>query len=142
MTNLNATNTNESNATTTDSNINATTDSNPNIQRDNVVVPRDNVAIQRFTKEERETILTYNEADGYWEIYTGVQSHIRKFDKLNYEVTNVDYYEDGTVAGKFYKVPKKAISFRDPSKKRNLTDEQRLAMAERIKNAREKKNKE
>ena len=119
MTNLNATNTNESNSAATDT----------------------NVVIQRLTKEERETILTYNEADGFWTIYSGVQSHIRKFDKLNYEVTNVDYYEDGTVAGKFYKVPKNAIGFKSPNRKRNLTDEQRTAMAERLKAAREKKNK-
>ena len=110
---------------------NGSNDTNLNIQRDNV-------AIQRLAKEERETILTYNEADGFWTIYSGVQSHIRKFDKLNYEVTNVDYYEDGTVAGKFYKVPKKAISFRDPSKKRNLTDEQKAMLAERMRNIKRK----
>ena len=113
------------------SNIISSNDTNLNIQRDNV-------AIQRLAKEERETILTYNEADGFWTIYSGVQSHIRKFDKLNYEVTNVDYYEDGTVAGKFYKVPKKAISFRDPSKKRNLTEEQKVILAERMRNIKRK----
>lgn len=101
-------------------------------------IQQDNVAIQRLTKDERETILTYNEADGYWEIYTGVQSHIRKFDKLNYDVTNVDYYEDGTVAGKFYKVPKNAISFRDPSKKRNISEEQKAMLAERMRNIKRK----
>ena len=130
MTNLNATNTNEINSAATDSSIAVTTDSN--------IIQRDNVAIQRLAKEERETILTYNEADGFWTIYSGVQSHIRKFDKLNYEVTNVDYYEDGTVAGKFYKVPKKAISFRDPSKKRNLTEEQKVILAERMRNIKRK----
>ena len=88
-------------------------------------------SVQRFTKDERETILVYNEADGFWTIYSAVQSHIRKFDKLNYEVTQVDSYEDDTVAAKFYKVPKNAISFRDTSKKRNYTDEQRAAMSER-----------
>lgn len=88
-------------------------------------------SVQRFTKDERETILVYNEADGFWTIYSAVQSHIRKFDKLNYEVTHVDSYEDDTVAAKFYKVPKNAISFRDTSKKRNYTDEQRAAMSER-----------
>lgn len=88
-------------------------------------------SVQRFTKDERETILVYNEADGFWTIYSAVQSHIRKFDKLNYEVTHVDSYEDDTVAAKFYKVPKNAISFRDTSKKRNYTEAQRAAMSER-----------
>ena len=88
-------------------------------------------SVQKFTKDERETILVYNEADGFWTIYSAVQSHIRKFDKLNYEVTHVDSYEDDTVAAKFYKVPKNAISFRDTSKKRNYTEAQRAAMSER-----------
>ena len=113
------------------SNIISSNDTNLNIQRDNV-------AIQRLTKDERETILTYNEADGYWEIYTAVQSHIRKFDKRNYEVTEVDYYPDGEIAGKFYKVPKNAISFRDPSKKRNISEEQKAMLAERMRNIKRK----
>lgn len=102
---------------------------------------KDDGNVQRLTKEERETILRYNEADGYWEVYTAVQAHIRKCDSYGYKLTDVDYYEDGTVAGKFYKVPKNAIGFKAPNRKRNLTDEQRIAMAERLKAAREKKNK-
>lgn len=108
------------------------------IQKDNAVIQRDNAVIQRLTKEERETILTYNEADGFWTIYSGVQSHIRKFDKRNYEVTEVDYYPDGEIAGKFYKVPKNAISFKDPNKKRNISEEQKAMLAERMRNIKRK----
>lgn len=123
-----------------------TTNDNGNVQylnKDigNQHLVKDNGNVQRLTKEERETILRYNEADGYWEVYTAVQAHIRKCDSYGYELTDVDYYEDGTVAGKFYKVPKNAIGFKTPNRKRNLTDEQRIAMAERLKTAREKKNK-
>lgn len=113
------------------------TNDNGNVQH----FVKDDSNIQRLTKEERETILRYNEADGYWEVYTAVQAHIRKCDFYGYELTDVDYYEDGTVAGKFYKVPKNAIGFKTPNRKRNLTDEQRITMAERLKAAREKKNK-
>jgi hypothetical protein len=118
-------------------------DNNHLVKDDNNVqyLAKDDGNIQRLAKEERETILRYNEADGYWEVYTAVQAHIRKCDSLGYELTDVDYYEDGTVAGKFYKVPKNAIGFKAPNRKRNLTDEQRTAMAERLKAAREKKNK-
>lgn len=123
-----------------------TTNDNGNVQylnKDigNQHLVKDNGNVQRLTKEERETILRYNEADGYWEVYTAVQAHIKKCDSHGYELTDVDYYEDGTVAGKFYKVPKNAIGFKTPNRKRNLTDEQRIAMAERLKTAREKKNK-
>ena len=97
-----------------------------------------NEPIQRLTKEERKTILTYNEADGFWTIYSGVQPHIRKFDKLNFPVTDTDYYPDGEVAGKFYKVPKNAISFRDTTKKRNISEEQKAMLAERMRNIKRK----
>lgn len=104
-------------------------------------VQRTNVEpIQRLTKDERETILSYNEADGYWTIYSAVQSHIRKFDKLNYPITNIDYYPDGEIAGKFYQVPKNAISFKDPTKKRNISEEQKQALRERALAARAKRN--
>lgn len=89
---------------------------------------------QRFKKDERETILSYNEADGFWNIYSAVQHHIRKFDKLGYEVTDVDSYQDGTVAAKFYKVPKNAISFRSPVKAtRVMSEEQKREFTERMK---------
>ena len=88
--------------------------------------------VQRLTKEERETACAYNEADGYWTIYSAVQSHIRKFDKLNYPITDIDYYPDGEVAGKFYQVPKNAISFKSP-KKREYSEEQKQEMIQRLK---------
>lgn len=89
--------------------------------------------VQRLRKEERETAVVFNEADGYWQIYSAIPHHIRKFDKLNYEVTFVDYYEDGVVAGKFYKVPKNAITFRDISKKTEISEEERMRRSERAK---------
>lgn len=81
--------------------------------------------------DERETILSYNEADNFWEVYTAVRKHMNKFDKLGWEVTNVEHYPDGTVSGKFYKVPNRAISFRSPVK-REVTEEQRQAARERF----------
>ena len=103
-------------------------------------VQRTNVEqVQRLTKEERETACVYNEADGYWTIYSAVQSHIRKFDKLNYPVTDIDYYPDGEIAGKFYQVPKNAISFKSP-KKRHISEEQKQALRERALAARAKRN--
>ena len=89
--------------------------------------------VQRLRKEERETAVVFNEADGYWQIYSAIPHHIRKFDKLNYEVTFVDYYEDGLIAGKFYKVPKNTITFRDISKKTEISEEERMRRSERAK---------
>jgi len=88
----------------------------------------------RLAKDERETLLNYCEADGYWEIDTSVAVHIRKFDKLGYECIGTQFYPDGTVMSKTYRVPKHAISFRKPEKvKREMSEEQKAAMSERIK---------
>lgn len=87
-----------------------------------------------LTKEERETTLNYCESEGMWYIDTSVQTHIRKFDKLGYKCTNIQYYSDGSIMSKQYQVPKFAISFRKPEKaKRAMTEEQRQAISERMK---------
>ena len=114
--------------------MNSTNNSSEQVQRINVeqIQRTTSEPIQRLTKDERETILSYNEADGYWTIYSAVQSHIRKFDKLNYPITDIDYYPDGEVAGKFYQVPKNAISFKSP-KKREYSEEQKQEMIQRLK---------
>ena len=91
-----------------------------------------NADVQRLARDERETAVVYNESDGFWTIYTAVKMHMNRFDKLGYEVTDVDRYPDGEIAGKFYKVPRHAISFRSPEKiVLNLTDEQRTERRER-----------
>ena len=64
---------------------------------------------------------------------------MRKFDKLKYECTRTEYYENGEVYAKFYKVPPNAISFRDPTKKREISEESRKAAAERLKALHQKK---
>lgn len=88
----------------------------------------------KLTKDERETLLNYSEADGYWEIDTSVAVHVRKFNKLGYECISTQFYPDGTVMSKTYRVPKHAISFRKPEKvKREMTEEQRAAMSDRVK---------
>lgn len=95
------------------------------------------MAFSKLTIEERETTISYNEADGFYTIATDVQKHIRKFDRLNYECVNTIYYPDGTVETKEYKVPEWAVSFRKPEKvKISMTEEQKAAAAERLKLAR------
>lgn len=93
---------------------------------------------EKLLTDERETILTYCEADKKWYIYTAVLPHMRKFDKLGYKCVKTRYYSDGTVESKDYEIPKFAISFRKPEKiKRELSEEQKRIMAERLKAARD-----
>lgn len=85
----------------------------------------------KLTRAERETIIIYNELDDAYIIDSSVQKHIRRFDKLGYECTDTQLYDDGTMCSKQYKVPVCAISFRSPVK-RELTDEQREKLRERM----------
>jgi uncharacterized protein YciI len=89
----------------------------------------------KLTAEERETIITFCEADDYFVIDTSYQVHIRKFDKLGYECTGTQLYDDGSVMAKQYKVPKFAIVFRKPVK-HEMTEEQRQNASERMKKLR------
>lgn len=85
----------------------------------------------KLTREERETLILYNEVDDEFIIDSSVQKHIRRFDKLGYECTDTQLYDDGTVCSKSYKVPVRSISFRSPEK-RKVTEEQRQAARERF----------
>lgn len=86
--------------------------------------------------EEQETTLTLNRADGYWMVYTSVQSDMRFYDKIVEE--NPDTCEvlrirkiDGQVVTKQYKIWQDVIAVRRKFK-RNLTDEQKAACSQRI----------
>ena len=82
--------------------------------------------------DERETILLFNMADGYWDVSTSIPAHMNKFKKLGWEQTNDNGYELS------FKVPKNAIQFRNP-KKRELTEEQKQVLRERMRKMREGK---
>lgn len=86
---------------------------------------------EKLHKYERETLLLFNEADNAWTIDSAVMKHIHKFDKLGYECIDEQRYTDGSLRSKQYKVPVCAISFRSPIK-RELTDEQREKLRERM----------
>lgn len=92
--------------------------------------------MEKLTKCERETLINLCEADDAYLIETSIAAHIRKFDKLGYNCTREQFYDDGTVMCKEYRVPKRAISFRKPEKP-VLTDEQRAKAGDRLKAFRE-----
>lgn len=97
--------------------------------------------MDKLTREERETLVNFCEADGYYRIETSVQKHMNRFDKLGYECTRVDTYPDGSIMCKEYKVPERAISYRSPiaPSKRELTEEQRAKKRELIKRLNEER---
>ena len=90
----------------------------------------------KLHNDERETILLFNQADGYWDVSTSVLADMNKFRKLGWELIIDNGYE------LTFRVPRNAITFRNIMKlkdKKPQTDEQKRANAERMKAMREKR---
>lgn len=87
-----------------------------------------------ISREEQETIINFSADDKTAWVYTCDPVYIRKMDKLcercpeSYKLIKQDEYS------KTYSMPKKLVSFRTPVAKRELTDEERAVLSERMKN--------
>ena len=95
--------------------------------------------------EEQETVVNFYRTDHRMSIYTSDQTMITKLMKLlkkseqNEEAGYILVREekmDGRVVAIEVSAPKHLISLRMPKKKRELTDEERKAMADRMRMAR------
>ena len=78
----------------------------------------------RLSAEERETVLVYDNVDKVWHMDTTVSNHLNKAKKQGWTQTTEYVYEDGTVCGGVFEAPKKAITIRDPNKKRVMSEKQ------------------
>lgn len=89
-----------------------------------------------LTKEEQETIILFDNSCNEAQVYTCSSSIMTRLDKLckshpdNYKLTKQD-----TQSKTYLLADKRLISFRAERSKRELTDEQKKAFAERMKNA-------
>ena len=97
---------------------------------------------------EREVVIQFNTDTNVASVYTSDYSYMTKLDKLvknnpdEWSLVNTAYH-DGDIVSKTYKCPKKLISFRGKTfsgKSHEYTEEEKRAIAERFKNAREQKN--
>jgi hypothetical protein len=78
----------------------------------------------RLTNEEKETILIYDSVDKKWRVDTVVSKHMNKFKKQEWLQLAEYVYDDGTVCGGVFEAPDKAVTFRNPNKKRVMSEEQ------------------
>lgn len=94
-----------------------------------------------MTRQEQETIISFNAAENTAELYTADPVYIRKLDKLveknseQFKSGRVETYQ-GEIVAKRYIFPKRFLSIRSKDVKRELTEEQRKELAERLKKAR------
>lgn len=91
--------------------------------------------MQKLTREERETIILYDDLKDEWTVFSTVPKHIRLYrDRI--KVVREEFYADGTeklIDG----IVEGSVSVR---KKRKITNQQRKEMAERLAKARNKQN--
>ena len=76
----------------------------------------------RLSAEEKETVLLFDYATKKWHMDTTVMKHYNKAKKQGWTQVAEYIYEDGTVYGGAFEAPDKAITIRDPNKKRVMSE--------------------
>ena len=98
--------------------------------------------ITGVSADEQETTINFSRTDKEAEVYTSDNTVLTKIknmfssDDCEWKLKNVVKDKKGNVVSVFFSVPKKHISLRAKTAKSSLTDEQKQAAAERLKNAR------
>lgn len=98
--------------------------------------------ITGVSADEQETTINFSRTDKEAEVYTSDNTVLTKIknmfssDDCEWKLKNVVKDQKGNVVSVFFSVPKKLISLRAKTVKSSLTDEQKQAAAERLKNAR------
>ena len=102
--------------------------------------------VMRVELCEQETVITIARDGRGARVWTSDTTMMTKLDKLcaaspeNYHLDKNGTFEDGSIANKFYSIADKSlVSFRMAKAKRELTEEQRAAISERLKAGRESK---
>ena len=78
----------------------------------------------KLTIEEKDTVIVYDNIDKKWRADTTIAKHANKFKKQGWTQTTEYVYEDGTVCGGAFEGSEKAITFRNPNKKRVMSERQ------------------
>lgn len=95
-----------------------------------------------LSRYEQEVIINFNAAEDMAELYTADTVWMRKLDKLveqnpeQFKPGRAETYK-GEVVAKRYLFPKRFITIRSKDMKRELTDEQRAELVERLSKARQ-----
>ena len=66
--------------------------------------------MRKFSREEYETILSFDFPAGKWRAWTNIPSAISKFKKQGWELIEELKYEDGSIESCKFEAPKSAIT--------------------------------
>lgn len=78
----------------------------------------------KLTNEEKETILIYDNTNKVWRMDSTITKHFNKALRQEWTPITKYVYEDGTVCGMVLEASTKAITIRNPNKKRVMSDKQ------------------
>lgn len=78
----------------------------------------------RLTAHEKEMHILQAGTDGTIHVDTTIQKYANKLKKQEWKQTAEYVYDDGTPCGGAFEAPEWAITFRNPNKKRVMSDEQ------------------
>ena len=103
-------------------------------------------AEMRTPADEREVIVRFYTDEQTATVYTSDYNYMRKFDRLVEENPDVWKFTrqetcQGDVVGKFYGCPKKMITFRAKKPTREMTEEQKKELNERLARMRDARRK-
>jgi hypothetical protein len=76
----------------------------------------------KLTNEEKETVIVYDNIAKKWYADTTLTRHMNKFKKQGWAQTAEYVYEDGSAVGGVFEGSDKAITIRNPNKKRVMSE--------------------
>lgn len=98
------------------------------------------VSIDSFCKEERETLFNHDEIDDKWTCETSERVWNTKLQRAGWTLIEEGRNGKGQWVYSVYEAPSYALSVRSAVKaKREMTEEQKQALADRLSTARNKK---
>ena len=78
----------------------------------------------RLSAEEKETVLVYDNIDKVWRMDSTIPKHFNRALKQEWTPIIKYVYDDGTVCGMALTAPGKAVTIRNPNKKRVMSEKQ------------------
>lgn len=103
------------------------------INNDDTIEEYNENKIYRLTKAEREVILNIDDELKEWSAYVSSPSWMKKFEEAGWECVKEDHYANGDIVAKVYKAPAKQVIIAKKRKARNISEEEKEALRERVK---------
>jgi len=100
------------------------------------------MAKSALTVEEQELHINWSRGDAIAKVYASDMTMITRLDNLvkaedsEWKLDKEQLDKKGDIVGKFYSAPVELISFRTKRASRNLSDEQKREIADRLRNSR------